>query len=163
MLFYLVRTGASFNSVLLPSVITMVKSRTRKCSTSSSEASSGYELELMPPAVPEPPESYEEYTSDVSVEVPYSEEIIIVDMRRVKDCMKRLLATGELDLFIGWIKEVPYFAGSKKAVRRPRAFAIRGAVMNQFMVLFPGYMPVRSFALVQVELNTNHRFPASWI
>lgn len=127
----------------------MTKSLSEKCTPSvksdedsSSQASSRSEYDSIPPIVPEPLESYDEDPIGVYIDIPSIQEPRAVNMRVVKRRMKRLIATGRLDLFVDWVKEEPFFTRKSKEVCKPGAFAIRGAVLNQFFTLFPGYMPV---------------------
>lgn len=127
----------------------MTKSLSEKCTSSvksdedsSSQASSRSEYDSIPPIVPEPLDSYDEDPIGVYIDIPSIQEPRAVNMRFVKRRMKRLIATGRLDLFINWVKEEPFFTNKSNVVRKPGAFAIRGAGLNQFFTLFPGYMPV---------------------
>lgn len=127
----------------------MTKSLSEKCTPSvksdedsSSQASSRSEYDSIPPIVPEPLDSYDEDPIGVYIDIPSIQEPRAVNMRVVKRRMKRLIATGRLDLFVDWVKEEPFFTRKSKVVCKPGAFAIRGAVLNQFFTLFPGYMPV---------------------
>lgn len=127
----------------------MAKSLSRKCPSSvnpdedsTSLDSSGFEYEAIPPIVPEPPDLYDDDNFGVYIDIPSLEEPRAVNMRVVKRRMKRLIATGRLDLFVNWVKEEPYFTSMSNFVRKPGAFATRGVVVSHFVKLFPGYMPV---------------------
>lgn len=127
----------------------MSKSLSEKCTSSiksdedsSSQSSSVSEYEAIPPIVPEPPDLYDDDNFGVYIDIPSLEEPRAVNMRVVKRRMKRLIATGRLDLFVNWVKEEPYFTSMSNFVRKPGAFATRGVVVSHFVKLFPGYMPV---------------------
>lgn len=134
-----------------PRFTIMAKSLSEKCTSSlrsdedsSSQDSFRSEYERIPPIVPEPPDLYDDDNSGVYIDIPSLEDPRAVNMRVVKRRMKRLIATGRLDLFVNWVKEEPYFTSMSNFVRKPGAFAIRGVVVSHFIKLFPGYMPVWS-------------------
>ena len=108
---------------------------------SSSQASQEHDFGDIPPIVPEPPEAPD--TSEVQVKVPGVEEILCIDMHTIKQRTKRIIATGRTQRFFEWLKEEPYFINGKNGVKKPEAYALRKALLTHFLILFPGYVPVR--------------------
>ena len=136
------------NTPFLSLQIAMVKDRSKEShKTSTTDTGNSQQLEFndLPPIVPEFPESPE--TSAIHVKVPGSTEVLAIEIHKVKQVMKRIIATGRTEFFYKWLEEEPYFVNKRQGVKNPKRYALRKAALVHFQRLFPGYIPVIQYSL----------------